>query len=321
MMFDDASNPNALYRQRRTFSVLVLLTVIATFALIVIGGVVRVTGSGLGCPDWPMCHGRIIPPADFHTLIEYSHRLSALLVSILVIAVGVLGLLKYRDNIRLMVLSLSAVALLLLQIVLGGVTVLAELPETVVTAHLGVAGALLAILVMVFIVSVRPRINEVGDYGDNGRSLLWLTHSASVGIYILILLGAYVRGSGATYACISWPLCRDSLIFGGGLEIVHMIHRFAAVLVGVLVVVTVLKVWRYRRSQAWWGSLSMILGGLFVSQVVIGAAIVLTNVSPAMQALHLSLGMAAWSASIALTTLVRLGRGTSAEFRVPSHSN
>ena len=61
-------------------------TVVATYALIVIGGIVRVTGSGLGCPDWPTCHGQIIPPLEQTALIEYTHRFVGALVSPLILA-------------------------------------------------------------------------------------------------------------------------------------------------------------------------------------------------------------------------------------------
>ena len=305
---DDAISPTAgSDRQRGWFTPLVLVAVVATFGLIVIGGVVRVTGSGLGCPDWPLCHGRIIPPMDFHTLIEYSHRLSASLVSVLVIAVGVLAWVKYRHHRPLLVLALTSVALLTLQVVLGGITVLTDLKGTVVTAHLGTAGALLAVLIVALIVSSQPRAYEAWDSAEQGRRVWWLAGSTSLGIYILTLLGAYVRGSGATYVCLTWPLCHGAFLPGGQLELIHMMHRLTVVLVGVLVAITIVKTWRYRRGRPWQGTLSGVLGTLFIAQVVAGAAMVLTDASPATQALHLSLGMATWGASIALTTVVWLG--------------
>src|SRR5256885_2622851 len=67
------------------FRALSVATAVATYALVVLGGVVRVSGSGLGCPDWPLCHGRLLPPLDLHSIIEYSHRTTASLASTLIV--------------------------------------------------------------------------------------------------------------------------------------------------------------------------------------------------------------------------------------------
>src|SRR5882724_7618026 len=111
------------------FRTLAWAAAVSTYLLIVLGAIVRITGSGLGCGDhWPLCNGHVFPPLDdIGTVIEWSHRLVAALVSILVIALVVVD---WRR-------SLVAVALLVLQVALGAITVKLELPPWSVVLHLG----------------------------------------------------------------------------------------------------------------------------------------------------------------------------------------
>src|SRR5438132_8385281 len=74
------------------------LTVLFAYLQIALGGVVRVTGSGLGCPDWPLCNGRPYPAADVHSIIEYSHRTVGAVTGILLIATVVLAWTVFRPQ-------------------------------------------------------------------------------------------------------------------------------------------------------------------------------------------------------------------------------
>ena len=128
---------------------LAFVTAAFAYALIVLGAVVRVTGSGLGCGDqWPLCQGRLIPPLnDVPTVIEWSHRLVAAAVSVLVVALAAAALAKRREP---GVVSpggplrpaLLALGLLVVQVLLGAVTVWLALPPPVITVHLATALAL-----------------------------------------------------------------------------------------------------------------------------------------------------------------------------------
>src|SRR5262245_46718850 len=101
----------------------------------VIGNIVSATGSGLACPDWPLCHGSVIPPLRADVLIEYSHRLTAAVTSILIIATSI-AMLRGRTAADHRWLGVALLVLLGAQIGLGGITVLLRLPHAISTAHL-----------------------------------------------------------------------------------------------------------------------------------------------------------------------------------------
>src|SRR2546427_6167844 len=115
------------------------VTVGFTYFLIALGGTVRVFDSGLSCPDWPLCYGRPYAPPEIHALLEESHRYTASIVSILIIALAISALIWARKEKQVLIPALMAPFFLVIQIVLGGLTVLWKLPPTIITAHLGTA--------------------------------------------------------------------------------------------------------------------------------------------------------------------------------------
>ena len=204
------------------FRYLTLSTLIGVFALIVLGGVVRITESGLGCPDWPLCHGRIIPPADVATLIEYSHRLVASVVGLLVLATLVVAWRRYRSRAWTFRPALFGLVMVIGQSALGGAAVLTELSSVVVMVHMAMAQALLACFALVHLDAWRG-LSLAGRRLD-GRVLL--SAAAAVGVLLLILTGSYVALSGAAGACNQWPLCQGGKFFvASELPLIHVAHR------------------------------------------------------------------------------------------------
>src|SRR5215831_18714391 len=233
------------------FRWLALVTALVTFALIVLGGIVRVSGSGLGCGDsWPLCNGQLFPPLDTATLIELSHRLVTTLVTPLVLATAYVAWRNYRRVRWIVWPSLLAVALLVVQILLGAVTVKFALPPSIVALHLANAQALLALLlvatVMAFQYKRDARIAQSLFHFDALSSLALVT---ALGVYALLISGALVTASGAAYACGGWPLCNGSVVPDTSLGWLHMAHRLAAALVGLLALGCVVQAWRLRRQD------------------------------------------------------------------------
>ena len=273
---------------------------VVTFALITIGGLVRATESGLGCPDWPLCHGQIIPPFEYHVLIEYSHRLTASVVGLLVVACTALVWLRHRESAGLKRLMAVAVVALIVQVILGGITVLTELPAPIVTAHLFAAETLFAMLIVAALIA-RPATTALQAARKHPYFNTVLA-MATVSMVIL-LTGTYIVGSGASAVCTSWPLCTSDWLPNFGLQWEHMAHRLIAGLGGLYIIVAALRARRYKGQSRALAGMGMGAAALVVAQVLAGAANPWFRFVPAAQVIHLSLASALWGHLIAMAVV------------------
>src|SRR5213593_4482588 len=137
------------------FRRLAFLTALFAYLQIALGGVVRVTGSGLGCPDWPLCHGRPYPAADIHSIIEYSHRTVGTITGVLLIATVISAWVVFRRT-RPMVAWLATGSLvgIAAEGAIGGVVVINELAPWLVLVHLGLAMIILGFLIATAVISL-----------------------------------------------------------------------------------------------------------------------------------------------------------------------
>ena len=284
----------------RSLRILLAVTVAVTFGLITLGGLVRATESGLGCPDWPLCHGQIIPPFEYHVLIEYSHRLVASVVGALVVACAVLVWWKHRESTGLKRLMAVAVVALAVQVVLGGITVLTELPAPVVTAHLFAAETLFAMLIVALLIA-RP-VTADGPAGQ--RHPYFNTALVMAAISMVILLsGTYIVGSGASAVCPSWPLCTSDWLPNFGLQWEHMAHRVIAGLGGLYIIVMALQARRLKGKSRALAGMGIGAAALVVAQVLAGAANPWFHFDAWARVLHLSLASALWGHLVAMAVV------------------
>jgi len=145
------------FDRRRTLRVFAVVAAISTYSTIVLGGSVSSSGAGLACPDWPLCHGAVVPDlsrADI--LIEYTHRLVAALTSLFLFLTMVLALLWFRWERRLVFVSTMSVLLLAGQVTLGMLTITSRLDPAVVTTHLAFATATFAGAIATAILALLP---------------------------------------------------------------------------------------------------------------------------------------------------------------------
>ncbi len=287
---------------RTWFRGLSLVAVLSTFALVVLGGVVRVTGSGLGCPDWPLCHGGVLPPLEMEAIIEYTHRVVAsALVGPLVLATCGLAWIAFRWEPWLTIPAAAALLLLVAQAILGGVTVVNELPGDIVIAHLALGEALLGCLVLISVIAYRgpPALPAAGWAG----SFPWLSLASAGTVYFLLLSGSYVTNAGATGACLDWPLCQGDVLPEHRLQIIHMAHRFVAAIAGLFLAFVLYVGIRRGRQPESIVLLSKGIAALFLAQVLIGAVTVWLKFPADFRALHLGVATAVWGTVVVLAAL------------------
>jgi len=276
------------------FQRLCLLTGFVVFGLIVLGGVVRATDSGLGCPDWPRCHGSFIPKWEKHTLIEYSHRLVASVAGFLVLGIAVWAWRSYRRTPAVLLPAALMLALIVVQAGLGGAAVLNDLPPEIVVIHLGMALTILSTLLVVLHTSFdlsRPLARLAAGPAVRGSALAALAVA-----FLLMLVGAYVAGADYGLACSGWPLCNGEVVPGaGGASVqVHFIHRLLALLLGLTLVAGLWSAWRERRRS---GTVLLFAGGalaVYAVQALIGAANIWTELADEVSAAHLAFAELLW---------------------------
>ncbi len=286
------------------FQRLALATAVATYLLVVVGAIVRSTGSGMGCPDWPLCHGQIIPSTtDYHPWLEWIHRFLAMIIGFLVIGVAILAWRGYRQRRSILWPSLAAVVVVFIQAALGAITVAENNAGDTVTAHLATAMILLGILVFVALRARHP--DRLPTRGASQRFTLLAAFSAA-SIYALLLFGSHVTATNADMVFPTWPLFNGSLIPSFQQqpvqEVAQFLHRVVAVIAGVILLVAAWAAMRLPRSRR--GPVVALLHSavaLFVVQVFVGAAQIFTNMADWAVALHDALAAAIWVLTLAAT--------------------
>ncbi|HJM90164.1 MAG TPA: COX15/CtaA family protein [Dehalococcoidia bacterium] len=286
---------------------LTVITAVATLVLIGVGALVRTTGSGLGCPDWPLCHGQIIPPAEKTAIIEYSHRTLAMVVGFLIMGTAWVTLRSHSDDRPARMLAIISLPLLFVQAWLGKVTVERELPAEAVMIHLGTALTLLAILAVIAAFSIlgsgRRRVESA-----ERASVLRIAHIATIVTAGVLMIGAYTVGSHAGVACTSWPGCAEGsipFVDGGRLQHIHWIHRITVVAglaaIGVLAMAaTNMRERVPALERAVWAALA-----LYGLQIAIGALNIWSDFAEIVLVAHLAVGSAIWALLVLILVVGR----------------
>jgi heme o synthase len=276
------------------FRRLAVVTIAATFVLIAVGGLVRATDSGLGCPDWPRCFGRLVPPAELHAWIEHSHRLVASVVMALV-ALMVVAAWRTGQDRAVRLGSVAALVLVLAQAVIGAFVVWWKLEAESVTLHLATALALVALLIFIGFRSRWPADRSRRQAQD--RRFVRLVAAGAGLTYLQMLIGSTVTGY---HAGLAYPL--DVLLpdLGPGVARIQLAHRAMAMVVGAVVVAIWLAARRSQRAHPTVTRLAGYAAGLVAVQIGLGVANVANRLSALTVVPHLAVGALLWGTLVAL---------------------
>ena len=298
----------------RTWKRLAWTAVAATFLLIAFGGFVRISESGMGCgDDWPLCNGEFVPDLSFATSIEFGHRIIAAVVALLVLARAVTAR-KWSSAgdplwVPLRRAAGLAVALVVVQIVLGAITVWLELPPASVIVHLGTAMLLMALLISTALAAGAHRAGRSVKYSDRASGATWWT--AAFG-FCVVLAGGLVANLDAGHACQGFPSCNGSWMPADNpLMHIHWGHRLVAYALFVWVLFLPAFVKRRRVGDGGARRASIVASVLVVSQLVLAAGMVSMALPDWMRVAHVALGAAVFGSLVWLAwTVARPTEGT-----------
>ena len=284
------------------FQRLATASVVLTLLLVTIGVIVRATGSGMGCPDWPLCHGQLIPPLDDpNAWIEWVHRTVAATIGFVVLALAYVAFRDHRDRASLLWPSIGAVLLVGFQAWLGMETVRQNNSGESVTAHLAAAMGLVGLLVFILVRSLYP--GRISGRGASQRFTL-LAAFAALAVFALLLFGSNVTATSQWYVFPDWPLMNGSLFPPLSDDTTaHVLHRWVAIVVGLIVAAVLVAAWRTQRAHPTVVRLALFAAVLFPIQALIGGLQILTDLAGWTQTLHVALGALIWGALAGLVTV------------------
>jgi cytochrome c oxidase assembly protein subunit 15 len=270
---------------------------VLTYALIVLGALVRVTGSGLSCPDWPTCYGHWVPlPGEIppeagysylQVMLEWVHRLIAgVILGPLVLLIGVLCWQERAAQPRLPLYGALLLLLLLLQASIGGITVLDQNSPWSVALHLGTALVLFSVIWLIFERSGGPSPGVEGP----ARALSLIVWLLALGTMVS---AAVVTKSGAQLACSTWPLCDGAIIPDLSDPFVRLNFTHRALAAGTGIGLLVLAFASRHRPV---GRVALLALGLVAAEILLGGVMVLLEVPIGAAMAHQALGVLAFAA-------------------------
>ncbi len=255
------------------------------FLLLVWGNIVAGLKVGLACPDWPLCHGKVLPPFRWDIYMEFMHRVIGAIASVFIVLLSYNRFRSYIGVARL--IPILTVFVLLFQIILGGVVVLLKLPVDLTTFHFSIALIIFSLtFYMAFFNGMEKKPTfSIADYSG-------LFFLIALLVFTQAVLGAYVRHSEAGLACPDFPKCLGYWVPPGlsGIVLTHFSHRSLAYFIFITVVF--LYAFSYIKTVLVDNrSKILILLLLIILQVIVGISVIHSKLYFLTTAFHLTIAL------------------------------
>ena len=309
-MDDKTSEKEVLLKRFRTAT---LAAGILVFMLIAVGGITSASGPGNTCPDWPTCFGRWIPPQVQGAIMDYAHRAITGLAAPFLLTAAWIAWRHYRRQPLLSLPIFCALTAFTVQVIFGAWIVFSPAAQTRLwlnVIHLSLSLLALGGITLAAAASFYPQLARNRLVFRSSFARLSLTLLGM--LFLLFISGAIVKGSGASAACPSWPLCSGELIPTNGAGWLHQVHRGLTAVTGILMGIVFFKAWRSQRSQPAILTATTAASVLFFAQALLGARLV-QGFPDYLKWLHQATAVAAWGVLVVQAASVGLAGRSSEE--------
>lgn len=288
----------------RRYRDLLLASCLLTYLLVTLGGIVCITDSSQGCPDWPGCYGQLIPPLRVDSILEYAHRVLAALTSLFIIASAIAGWRKARSIRWVSWPPLIAVVLLLAVIIFGALVVLRGLGPGLAALDLGSALGVLALMLTASVVAFARHQNPaLPDQLVFRTTFARLAVWTLVAVFAVLVSGVLVAADGSPVRCLSWPLFGRPLALDGARGWFQLARQVLGAGASILVLGVVVQAWRSRGAIQ---RTAIGLGVLFAIEIVAGALLLVYGPAISLQVIQVAAAAAFWALLVVLVVLAGL---------------
>ena len=284
---------------------LVVAAAAITTLLIALGGIVCATESGAGCPDWPGCYGRLVPPPQVNAVIEYTHRFVAALTTPLILAAAWVSWRRTRTVRWLVRPLLVAIPFLFAVIVFGAFAVLTGLARPVAVLDLSSALITAALVLTAAVVAFTRHTDSTLPDRFSAKSGLARLSLVTLGAtFLLYVSGILVAGAGSLTRCVGWPFWRlipaDT---AGWPQVARLLLAAATVL---LIVWLVVRTWQARPAHTAQRRTALVAGLAFLSEMALGMIMQLSGSTMLLLMLYVAAGTVLYAALVVLAALIGL---------------